>query len=91
LLAFDGELLSLLESVFLLAANFDCRGDIEYGFLAIAGDAGLIDKFSYLLWSLGLHIAVKQESRIVLVVIRQAREVRLMSLSVRRVNESLQV
>ena len=75
----------------MLAADLYRGGHIEYGLFAIAGDTRIIDKLSYLLRSLGLHIAVEQERCVVLVVVSQAREVRLMPLGVRRVNEPLQV
>jgi hypothetical protein len=62
-------LLGLVQSVLLLAADFNGGGHVENGLFAIFGLTCLFDKLSYFLRALGLNIAIEQESRVILVVV----------------------
>jgi hypothetical protein len=66
----------------LLAAYFDGRSNVKNGvFTALVTLAGLLNQVGDLLWHLGLHIAVQQQSRVVLIVVSQGTQVCLVSLA----------
>ena len=82
LLGLECKLLGLIKSVLLLPAHFDGGCNIENGILSTAL-RGFLDKLGYLFGLLSLHIAVKQKSCIVFVVVSQRVQVRLMPLRAR--------
>ena len=64
----------------MLPAHFDGGGHVEDRVFATALGGGLLYQVGDLLRLLGLHIAVKQERCVVLVIVSKRIEVSLMSL-----------
>ena len=91
LLALAGELLGLPERVVLLATDFDGGGHVEDRVLAGALRARLLDQLRDFLGHLRLHVAVQQQRRVVLVVVRKRAQICLVPLARGRVDQLLQV
>ena len=75
----------------MLPTHFDGGCHVEDGVFTTTLRGGLLNEVGDLLWLLGLHIAVKQERCVVLVIVSERIEVGLVSLRGGGIDEVLKV